>query len=224
MSAILTIKNLNIYYQDKKILENLNLAIQPHEIICFMGKSGSGKSTLLSSLNGFLNEKCGHFEGKILFKGEDIQKKDPIWLKRKMATLFQDSKPFPFSVEKNLTYAMEFYERKIINKKAKVEALLKSVNLWDEIGGNLSISPEQLSGGQKQRLCIARMLTTEPQILILDEPCSSLDLHNMLVIEDLIKQLAKKYTILIATHNFEQAKRLTNRIITIENKTIMEPN
>lgn len=222
MSAILTVKNLNIFYQDKVILENVNLDIHAHEILCVMGRSGSGKSTFLSALNGFLAEKNGRYTGDILFKGENIADKDPLWLKRKMSILFQDAKPFPFSVEKNLTYAMEFYEPRIRNKQERLEALLKSVNLYDELGGDMKILPEKLSGGQRQRLCIARMLTTEPEILLLDEPCSSLDVQNMLVIEALLKQLAEKYTILIATHNLEQAQRLTHRIITIEDKQFFE--
>lgn len=222
MSVILTTENLNIFYQDKPILENINLTVNKNEIICLMGKSGSGKSTFLSALNGFLAERNGRFEGNILFNGEDIRTKDKLWLRRKMSMLFQDSKPFPFSVEKNLTYTMEFYEKNIRHKKQRIETLLKSVNLYGELNGDTGISPDKLSGGQKQRLCIARMLTTEPEILILDEPCSSLDLQNMLIIEDLLKQLAKKYTLLIATHNLEQAKRLTDRIINIENKTFVE--
>ncbi len=222
MSVILTTENLNIFYQDRPILENINLTVNKNEIVCLMGKSGSGKSTFLSALNGFLAERNGRFEGNILFNGEEIRTKDKLWLRRKMSMLFQDSKPFPFSVEKNLTYAMEFYEKNIRHKKQRIETLLKSVNLYGELNGDTGISPDKLSGGQKQRLCIARMLTTEPEILILDEPCSSLDLQNMLIIEDLLKQLAKKYTILIATHNLEQAKRLTDRIINIENKTFVE--
>lgn len=224
MSAILSIKNLDIFYQDKLILQNLHLDIYPCEIICFMGNSGCGKSTFLSTLNGFLSEKKGRYQGEILFKGQDIRKLDPLALKRKMAMLFQDSQPFPMSVEKNLTYAMDFYEPYLFmsEKKERLKNLLNAVNLYDELGGDLTISPTQLSGGQKQRLCIARMLTTNPDILILDEPCSSLDLQNMLIIESLIKQLSAKYTVLIATHNLEQAQRLTHRIIHIENKQFIE--
>lgn len=218
---ILEIKNLSIFYKDKNILEDVNLDIMENEIICIMGSSGSGKSTLLSCLNGFLIENGGSYTGDVFFRGENIKNIKPIELKRKISTLFQDSKPFDFSIEKNITYAMEFYEGKVKNKKEKVKNLLESVNLYDEVKDNLSISPSKLSGGQRQRLCIARMLTTCPEVLIFDEPCSSLDEKNSIIIESLIKELSKKYTIIISTHNEKQANRLADRIIRIENKKLI---
>lgn len=218
---ILEIKNLSIYYKEKNILEDINLDIKQNEIICIMGSSGSGKSTLLSCLNGFLIENGGSYTGDIFFRGENIKNIKPIELKRKISTLFQDSKPFDFSIEKNLTYAMEFYDGKIKEKKEKVKNLLESVNLYDEVKDNLNLSPYKLSGGQRQRLCIARMLTTCPEVLIFDEPCSSLDEKNSIIIESLIKELSKKYTIIISTHNEKQANRLADRIIRIENKKLV---
>lgn len=218
---ILEIRNLSIFYKEKIILEDVNLYIKENEIICIMGSSGSGKSTLLSCLNGFLTENGGNYTGDIFFRGENIKNIKPIELKRKISTLFQDSKPFDFSIEKNITYAMEFYEGKIKNKKEKVKNLLESVNLYDEVKDNLSLSPSKLSGGQRQRLCIARMLTTCPEVLIFDEPCSSLDENNSIIIESLIKELSKKYTIIISTHNEKQANRLADRIIRIENKKLV---
>ncbi|EGV08666.1 ABC transporter, ATP-binding protein [Parvimonas sp. oral taxon 393 str. F0440] len=218
---ILEIKNLSIFYEEKSILEDVNLDIKENEIICIMGSSGSGKSTLLSCLNGFLIENGGSYTGDVFFRGENIKNIKPIELKRKISTLFQDSKPFDFSIEKNITYAMEFYEGKIKNKKEKVKNLLESVNLYDEVKDNLSLSPSKLSGGQRQRLCIARMLTTCPEVLIFDEPCSSLDENNSIIIESLIKELSKKYTIIISTHNEKQANRLADRIIRIENKKLV---
>ena len=218
---ILEIKNLSIFYKEKNILEDVNLDIKENEIICIMGSSGSGKSTLLSCLNGFLIENGGNYTGDVFFRGENIKNIKPIELKRKISTLFQDSKPFDFSIEKNITYAMEFYEGKVKNKKEKVKNLLESVNLYDEVKDNLSLSPSKLSGGQRQRLCIARMLTTCPEVLIFDEPCSSLDEKNSIIIESLIKELSKKYTIIISTHNEKQANRLADRIIRIENKKLV---
>lgn len=217
---ILEIKNLSIFYKEKSILEDVNLDIKENEIICIMGSSGSGKSTLLSCLNGFLIENGGNYTGDVFFRGENIKNIKPIELKRKISTLFQDSKPFDFSIEKNITYAMDFYEGKVKNKKEKVKNLLESVNLYDEVKDNLSLSPSKLSGGQRQRLCIARMLTTCPEVLIFDEPCSSLDEKNSIIIESLIKELSKKYTIIISTHNEKQANRLADRIIRIENKKL----
>ena len=218
---ILEIKNLSIFYKEKNILEDINLDIKENEIICIMGSSGSGKSTLLSCLNGFLIENGGSYTGDIFFRGENIKNIKPIELKRIISTLFQDSKPFDFSIEKNLTYAMEFYDGKIKEKKEKVKILLESVNLYDEVKDNLNLSPYKLSGGQRQRLCIAGMLTTCPEVLIFDEPCSSLDEKNSIIIESLIKELSKKYTIIISTHNEKQANRLADRIIRIENKKLV---
>lgn len=218
---ILEIKNLSIFYKEKSVLEDVNLDIKENEIICIMGSSGSGKSTLLSCLNGFLIENGGSYTGDVFFRGENIKNIKPIELKRKISTLFQDSKPFDFSIEKNITYAMEFYEGKVKNKKEKVKNLLESVNLYDEVKDNLSLSPSKLSGGQRQRLCIARMLTTCPEVLIFDEPCSSLDEKNSIIIESLIKELSKKYTIIISTHNEKQVNRLADRIIRIENKKLI---
>ena len=214
MPDILNIKDLSIFYQDNEILKDLNLSVAQNEIICLMGSSGCGKSTFLSALNGFLEQKGGRYSGEILFKGENIKDKGEIWLRRKLAILFQDATLFPFSVERNLTYAMEFYEGSIKDKQKRVEELLKSVNLLGEING-LDMPASKLSGGQKQRLCIARMLTTKPEVLMLDEPCSSLDMKNILIIEDLLKSLSQKYTIIITTHNEEQAKRLGGRIVRI---------
>lgn len=217
MPDILNIKDLSIFYQDNEILKDLNLNIAENEIICLMGSSGCGKSTFLSTLNGFLEQKGGRYSGEILFKGENIKNKGEIWLRRKLAILFQDATLFPFSVERNLTYAMEFYKGSIKDKQKRVEELLKSVNLLGEIN-DLDMPASKLSGGQKQRLCIARMLTTKPEVLMLDEPCSSLDMKNVLIIEELLKSLSQRYTIIITTHNEEQAKRLGGRIVRIVDK------
>ena len=217
MPDILNIKDLSVFYQDNEILKDLNLNVAQNEIICLMGSSGCGKSTFLSTLNGFLEQKGGRYSGEILFKGQNIKGKGEIWLRRKLAILFQDSTLFPFSVERNLTYAMEFYEGNIKDKQKRVEELLKSVNLLGEIS-DLDMPASKLSGGQKQRLCIARMLTTKPEVLMLDEPCSSLDMKNVLIIEELLKSLSQRYTIIITTHNEEQAKRLGGRIVRIVDK------
>ena len=217
MPDILNIKDLSIFYQENEILKDLNLNVAQNEIICLMGSSGCGKSTFLSALNGFLEQKGGGYSGEILFKGENIKNKGEIWLRRKLAILFQDATLFPFSVERNLTYAMEFYEGSIKDKQKRVEELLKSVNLLDEIS-DLDMPASKLSGGQKQRFCIARMLTTKPEVLMLDEPCSSLDMKNVLTVEDLLKNLSQRYTIIITTHNEEQAKRLGGRIVRIVDK------
>lgn len=224
MSHILEAKNLSISYKDRVILEGVDLCIPEHSITVFMGHSGCGKSTLLSAFNGFLEERGGAYSGDILFRGENIRTMQMPELRRRISMLFQESEPFPLSIEKNLTYAMEFYEGRISNKTDRVEELLRRVNLYDEVKTNLSLSTEKLSGGQKQRLCIARMLTTNPDVLIFDEPCSSLDLENSLVIEALLKELSKKYTILVSTHNQDQANRIADRIVRFENGKLVSVN
>jgi phosphate import ATP-binding protein pstB 1 len=212
---ILEIKDVSIYYNGKEILKNININVKENEILCIMGPSGCGKSTLLSLINGFLKENGGEYTGDVILKGKNIKSMKLLQLRRSVSTLFQDSKPFPLSIENNILYPIEFYEGKVKNRKERISQYLKDVNLYNEVKNDFKMSALKLSGGQKQRLCIARMLTTDPHILIFDEPCSSLDKENTLIIENLIKRLAEKYTVILTTHNVEQAERIANRTINI---------
>lgn len=212
---ILEIKDVSIYYNGKEILKNINIDVKENEILCIMGPSGCGKSTLLSLINGFLKENGGEYTGDVILKGKNIKSMKLLQLRRSVSTLFQDSKPFPLSIENNILYPIEFYEGKIKNRKERISQYLKDVNLYNEVKNDFKMSALKLSGGQKQRLCIARMLTTDPHILIFDEPCSSLDKENTLIIENLIKRLAEKYTVILTTHNVEQAERIADRTINI---------
>lgn len=212
---ILEIKDVSIYYNGKEILKNININVKENEILCIMGPSGCGKSTLLSLINGFLKENGGEYTGDVILKGKNIKSMKLLQLRRSVSTLFQDSKPFPLSIENNILYPIEFYEGKIKNRKERISQYLKDVNLYNEVKNDFKMSALKLSGGQKQRLCIARMLTTDPHILIFDEPCSSLDKENTLIIENLIKRLAEKYTVILTTHNVEQAERIADRTINI---------
>ncbi|MBF4805916.1 MAG: ATP-binding cassette domain-containing protein [Pseudoleptotrichia goodfellowii] len=212
---ILEIKDISISYDNKEILKNININVKKNKILCIMGQSGCGKSTLLSLINGFLEENGGKYTGDVFLNGQNIKSIKLLNLRRKVSTLFQDSKPFPLSIESNILYPIEFYEGKIKDKKERVEKYLKDVNLYNEVKDNLKMSAVKLAGGQKQRLCIARMLTTNPDILIFDEPRSSLDEENSLIIENLIKKLSGKYTIILTTHNPEQAERVADRIFTV---------
>jgi phosphate import ATP-binding protein pstB 1 len=212
---ILEIKDVSIYYNGKEILKNINIDVKENEILCIMGSSGCGKSTLLSLINGFLKENGGEYTGDVILKGKNIKSMKLLQLRRSVSTLFQDSKPFPLSIENNILYPIEFYEGKVKNRKERISQYLKDVNLYNEVKNDFKMSALKLSGGQKQRLCIARMLTTNPYILIFDEPCSSLDKENTLIIENLIKRLAEKYTVILTTHNVEQAERIANRTINI---------
>ena len=213
---ILEIKDVSIYYNGKEILKNININVKENEILCIMGPSGCGKSTLLSLINGFLKENGGEYTGDVILKGKNIKSMKLLQLRRSVSTLFQDSKPFPLSIENNILYPIEFYEGKVKNRKERISQYLKDVNLYNEVKNDFKMSALKLSGGQKQRLCIARMLTTNPYILIFDEPCSSLDKENTLIIENLIKRLAEKYTVILTTHNVEQAERIANRTINIK--------
>ena len=212
---ILEIKDVSIYYNGKEILKNININVKENEILCIMGPSGCGKSTLLSLINGFLKENGGEYTGDVILKGKNIKSMKLLKLRRSVSTLFQDSKPFPLSIENNILYPIEFYEGKVKNRKERISQYLKDVNLYNEVKNDFKMSALKLSGGQKQRLCIARMLTTDPHILIFDEPCSSLDKENTLIIENLIKRLAEKYTVILTTHNVEQAERIADRTINI---------
>ena len=212
---ILEIKDVSIYYNGKEILKNINIDVKENEILCIMGPSGCGKSTLLSLINGFLKENGGEYTGDVILKGKNIKSMKLLQLRRSVSTLFQDSKPFPLSIENNILYPIEFYEGKVKNRKERISQYLKDVNLYNEVKNDFKMSALKLSGGQKQRLCIARMLTTDPHILIFDEPCSSLDKENTLIIENLIKRLAEKYTVILTTHNVAQAERIANRTINI---------
>ena len=212
---ILEIKDVSIYYNGKEILKNININVKENEILCIMGSSGCGKSTLLSLINGFLKENGGEYTGDVILKGKNIKSMKLLQLRRSVSTLFQDSKPFPLSIENNILYPIEFYEGKVKNRKERISQYLKDVNLYNEVKNDFKMSALKLSGGQKQRLCIARMLTTDPHILIFDEPCSSLDKENTLIIENLIKRLAEKYTVILTTHNVEQAERIADRTINI---------
>ena len=209
------IKDVSIYYNGKEILKNININVKENEILCIMGPSGCGKSTLLSLINGFLKENGGEYTGDVILKGKNIKSMKLLQLRRSVSTLFQDSKPFPLSIENNILYPIEFYEGKVKNRKERISQYLKDVNLYNEVKNDFKMSALKLSGGQKQRLCIARMLTTDPHILIFDEPCSSLDKENTLIIENLIKRLAEKYTVILTTHNVEQAERISDRTINI---------
>jgi phosphate import ATP-binding protein pstB 1 len=212
---ILEIKDVSIYYNGKEILKNININVKENEILCIMGPSGCGKSTLLSLINGFLKENGGEYTGDVILKGKNIKSMKLLQLRRSVSTLFQDSKPFPLSIENNILYPIEFYEGKVKNRKERISQYLKDVNLYNEVKNDFKMSALKLSGGQKQRLCIARMLTTDPYILIFDEPCSSLDKENTLIIENLIKRLAEKYTVILTTHNVGQAERIADRTINI---------
>ena len=210
----ITVKNLDLYYGDFKALKTVNMNIAPNEVTAFIGPSGCGKSTLLKSLNRMndLVEGC-KITGEILLDGEDIYGNiDVNQLRKRVGMVFQKPNPFPMSVYDNITYGPKTHG---IRKKAQldeiVERSLRQAAIWDELKDRLKKSALGLSGGQQQRLCIARTLAVEPEVILMDEPTSALDPISTSKIEDLAQELKDKYTIVIVTHNMQQAARISDK-------------
>ena len=208
------IEDVNLYYGDFKALNNINMTINEKEITAFIGPSGCGKSTLLKSLNRMndLIEGC-KITGKILLDNIDVYKDmDAVVLRKKVGMVFQKPNPFPMSIYENIAYGPKTHG---INKKSAldeiVEQSLKAAAMWDEVKDRLKKSALGLSGGQQQRLCIARALSVEPEVLLMDEPTSALDPISTMKIEDLVLEIKKKYTIVIVTHNMQQATRISDK-------------
>lgn len=212
MSKI-SIKNMELYYSDFHALKDVNLEIEANKITAFIGPSGCGKSTLLKSINRMndLVEGC-RIEGEILLDGQDIFKDiDVNLLRKRVGMVFQKPNPFPMSIYDNIAYGPRIH--KIKNKQKLNEIVEKSLSaaaLWDEVKDRLKKPALGLSGGQQQRLCIARALAVSPDIILMDEPTSALDPISTLKIEDLIEELKKKYTVIIVTHNMQQAARISD--------------
>lgn len=214
MDKILEVKNFSVSYADKKILKNINMYMDRNKITAIIGPSGCGKSTFLKSLNMMINEEKGAKTfGDIFFEGKNIKDFEVENLRKNIGLVFQTPTPFPFSIYKNMTYAPIYYG---IKNKNQLDNLVKEklmlAGLYDEIKDEINKSALSLSGGQQQRLCIARELTVEPEVLLLDEPCSALDIQNTIKIEEMLKNLSKNYTIIIVTHNLAQAKRIADKI------------
>lgn len=212
MSDILKIQDLQVHLDNKLILKNINLSIEKGKITAIIGPSGCGKSTLLKTINRIIEEESkSKIQGNIFFKGEDIKKINKETLRKDIGCVFQMPAPFPLSIYKNMTYALKYYDTS--NKKQLdeiIEEKLEMVGLYEEVKEILNMSALKLSGGQQQRLCIARALTVEPDIILMDEPCSALDLNNTTKIENTLKKLSKNYTIVVVTHNLAQAKRISD--------------
>lgn len=208
------IQNMDLYYGSFHALKNINLNLTEKEVTAFIGPSGCGKSTLLKSLNRMndLVEGC-RITGDIRLDGEDIYgNMDVNQLRKKVGMVFQKPNPFPMSIYDNIAYGPRTHG---VKNKAKlddiVERSLRGAAIWDEVKDRLKKNALGLSGGQQQRLCIARALAVEPEVLLMDEPTSALDPISTLKIEELAEELKKKYTIIIVTHNMQQAVRISDR-------------
>lgn len=207
-------QNINMWYGKSQALKNVSMKIRKNKVTALIGPSGCGKSTFLRMLNRMNDLIDGvRHEGKILIDNEDIYDKsiDVVQLRKRIGMVFQQPNPFPMSIYDNIAYGPRIHGLK--NKKKLdmiVEKSARSAALWDEIKDKLNTNAIKLSGGQQQRLCIARAIAIEPEVILMDEPCSALDPISTAKIEELIRELTKDYTIVIVTHNMQQAARVSD--------------
>jgi len=216
MAKRIDIKDLDAYYGTFKAVEGVTMTVEPCSVTAFIGPSGCGKSTVLRTLNRMHEvTRGGRIEGKVLLDGEDLYSagRDPVTVRRTVGMVFQRPNPFPtMSIYDNVVAGLRLNgvkDKKILD--AAAEASLRGANLWKEVKDRLAKPGASLSGGQQQRLCIARAIAVRPQVLLMDEPCSALDPISTLAIEDLIEELKSEYTIVIVTHNMQQAARVSDR-------------
>jgi phosphate ABC transporter ATP-binding protein len=213
-NAVMTLDDVNVFYGKFRAVTDVSLAFGEREITALIGPSGCGKSTILRSLNRMNDLVDGaRVEGEIKFRGEEIYAKgvDPIEVRRRIGMVFQKPNPFPKSIYDNIAYGARVTGMKPSNMDDFVEESLTKAALWDEVKDKLKQNAYGLSGGQQQRLCIARTIAVKPEMILMDEPCSALDPVATLRIEDLMKDLSNEYTIVIVTHNMQQAARVADR-------------
>jgi phosphate transport system ATP-binding protein len=217
MAQRIDVKDLNIYYGDFLAVEGVTMTIEPRSVTAFIGPSGCGKSTFLRTLNRMHEVIPGaSVHGSVEMEGVDLYGADidPVAVRRQIGMVFQRPNPFPtMSIAENVLAGVRLLNKKISKSDAAdlVEQSLTSANLWNEVKDRLQKPGAGLSGGQQQRLCIARAIAVKPQVLLMDEPCSALDPISTLAIEDLVTELKKDYTIVIVTHNMQQAARVSDR-------------
>lgn len=223
---IIQVKNLNLFYGTKQALQDINLDIQKNAVTALIGPSGCGKSTFLRCLNR-MNDliETVKIEGDIIYEGNNILKADydVIELRKKVGMVFQSPNPFPMSIYDNIAYGPRIHGVKSKSKLDEiVEKSLKGAVLWDEVKDRLKKSALGLSGGQQQRLCIARTLAVEPEVILMDEPTSALDPISTLKIEELMDTIKQEYTVVIVTHNMQQAGRISDYTSFFYNGIIVE--
>ena len=215
MQSKMNVKDLDLYYGDFKALHNINLDIRENEILSFIGPSGCGKSTLLKCLNRMNDLVVGcRIEGEITLDGEDIYAKiyDVNKLRKRVGMVFQQPNPFPMSIYENIAYGPKTHGIKNKTELDEiVESSLKQAAIWDEVKDDLKKSALSISGGQQQRLCIARAIAVNPEVILMDEPTSALDPISTGKIEDLAQELKEQYTIVMVTHNMQQASRISDK-------------
>jgi phosphate transport system ATP-binding protein len=214
MAKRIDVSDLSVYYGAFRAVEGVTLTVEPRAITAFIGPSGCGKSTVLRTLNRMHEVIPGaRVQGKVLLDGEDIYGSDvdPVNVRRTIGMVFQKPNPFPtMSIYDNVAAGLRLNGTKGIDVKERVESSLRGAGLWDEVKDRLGDRGAGLSGGQQQRLCIARTIAVEPEVILMDEPCSALDPIATLKIEELIDDLKQRYTIVIVTHNMQQAARVAD--------------
>lgn len=207
-------KNATLFYGEKQALKDISIGIEPNTVTAFIGPSGCGKSTFLRCFNR-MNDLIDHtrIEGTYLLDGEDIYNSSEVYeLRKKVGMVFQKPNPFPKTIFENVVYGLKINgikDKNILEERAELS--LRNAALWDEVKDDLNKSALSLSGGQQQRLCIARTLAVEPTVVLMDEPASALDPLSTAKIEDLIYELKSKFTIVIVTHNMQQAARVSDK-------------
>jgi phosphate transport system ATP-binding protein len=217
VSKRIEVNDLNVYYGKFKAVEDVSLTIEPRTVTAFIGPSGCGKSTFLRTLNRMHEVIPGaRVEGEVLIDGNNLYGPgvDPVLVRRQVGMVFQRPNPFPtMSIRDNVLAGVRLNNRRMskADGDALVEKSLQGANLWNEVKDRLTLPGSGLSGGQQQRLCIARAIAVAPEIILMDEPCSALDPISTLAIEDLIEELKQQYTIVIVTHNMQQASRVSDR-------------
>lgn len=229
MGQRIDVNHLNIYYGDFLAVEDVNINIEANKVTAFIGPSGCGKSTVLRTLDRMHEIIPGaHCEGEVLLEGKNLYDKDidPVAVRRDVGMVFQRANPFPImSIRENVLAGVRLNNRKISKSDADdlVEWALRGANLWNEVKDRLDNPGIGLSGGQQQRLCIARAVAVHPQVLLMDEPCSALDPISTLAVEDLINELKNDYTIVIVTHNMQQAARIADYTAFFNLKAVGQP-
>lgn len=212
--GIITTKDLNLYYGDKQAINSINMDIEKNKITALIGPSGCGKTTFIKTLNR-MNDTIPNCKitGEVIYDGINIydSKIDPMLIRKKIGMVFQKPNPFPMSIYDNIAYAPKYHGKKKRELDEIVESSLKAAALWDEVGDRLKKSALSLSGGQQQRLCIARTIALNPEVILMDEATSALDPISTYKIEDLMGELKKTYTVVIVTHNMQQASRIADK-------------
>ena len=223
LEPMIEVHMLNVTLGGHHILKDVSLPIYKNKVTAVIGQSGCGKTTLLKALNRSVEGEGAVLSGDIRLGGNSIYKEASQEIRRKIGLIGQKPSPFPFSVYKNMSYALSYYGG--LDKTAMRAVIvnnMKRVGLYDEVADQLDRDARDLSGGQQQRLCIARSLAVNPLVLLLDEPCSSLDIKNIMKVEATIQEIKKNYTVVIVTHSLSQARRLSDYTLFMENGESVE--